>query len=71
MKSSFRFGVGMGIESLPFIMMEDSETPDLDSFGDEEIPITNIWKVKKLQKKEDLQRLADIFKHASDHGYLD
>lgn len=71
MKTSFRFGIGMGIESIPFIMMDDSETADMDSIGDEAVPITSVWKLKKLEKKEHLQRLADIFKHASDRGYLD
>lgn len=71
MKKNFRFGVGMGIESIPFSMMEDSETADMDAIGDEAVPIDTIWKIKKLEKKENLQRLADIFKHASDRGYLD
>lgn len=61
----------MGIESIPFSMLEDSETADMDQMGDEAVPITNIWKLKKLEKDEELHRLADMFKHASDHGYLD
>lgn len=61
----------MGIESIPFSLLEDSETADMDQMGDEAVPITSIWKLKKLEKKEDLHRLADIFKHASDRGYLD
>lgn len=71
LKTSFRFGVGMGIESLPFIMMEENETADMDSIGDEAVTISSVWKLKNLEKREDLQRLADIFKHASDRGYLD
>lgn len=71
LKSFFRFGVGMGIESIPFSMMDDSETADMDSMADEAVPITNIWKLKKLTNEQDLHRLADIFKHASERGYLD
>lgn len=61
----------MGIESIPFSMMDDSDTPDMDSMGDEAVPITSIWKLKKIEDREGLQRLADIFKHSSDRGYLD
>lgn len=61
----------MGIESIPFSMLDDSATPDMDSMGDEAVPITSIWKLKKLEAEEDRRRLANIFKHASDRGYLD
>lgn len=62
----------MGIESIPFSMMDDSETADLDQIeGNEAVPITEIWKIKFLENDNDLHRLADIFKHASDRGYLD
>lgn len=61
----------MGIESIPFSMLDDHETADMDSMGDEAVPITNIWILKKLESDQDLHRLADIFKHASDRGYLD
>jgi hypothetical protein len=39
--------------------------------GDEAVPISDIWTFKKLESEQDLHRLADIFKHASDRGYLD
>jgi hypothetical protein len=72
LKSFGRFGVGMGIESIPFSVMDDSDTADLDEItGDEAIPITDIWVLKAPQKEEDQRRLADIFKHAVDRGYLD
>lgn len=61
----------MGIESIPFSMMDDSATPDMDSMGDEPVPITSIWKLEKIKDEEGRHRLADIFKHASDRGYLD
>lgn len=71
LKTFFRFGVGMGIESIPFSMMDESETADLENMGDTAVPITSIWNIKKLEKKEELYRLASMFKHASDRGYLD
>jgi hypothetical protein len=62
----------MGIESIPFSVMDDADTADLDSIqGDEAIPITDIWTLKKLTNEEDQRRLADIFKHAYECGYLD
>lgn len=72
MKQFFRFGVGMAIESIPFSTMPDDETSDLDQIiGDEAVPITDIWILKKPTKIDDIHRLADVFKHASDRGFLD
>ena len=72
MKQFGKFGVGMGIESVPFSVMDDSQTADLDKMeGTEAIPIINIWTLKRMENEEDQRRLADIFKHANDHGYLD
>lgn len=71
LKSFFRFGVGMGIESIPFSMLDDNDTADMDKIGDTAVPITSVWILKKLKSEQDLHRLADIFKHASDRGYLD
>ncbi|CRK91419.1 CLUMA_CG005088, isoform A [Clunio marinus] len=72
LKTFFRFGVGMGIESIPFSTMEDNETADMDQIiGDDAVPITNIWILKEMENMQDQHRLADIFKHASDCGYLD
>lgn len=62
----------MGIESIPFSMLDDNDTADFDKIqGDEAVPITSVWILKKLKSDQDLHRLADIFKHASDRGYLD
>ena len=72
LKNFFCFGVGMGIESVPFSMMDESDTADLDQIvGDEAVPITSVWNIKKLENDQDRQRLADVFKHAFDRGYLD
>lgn len=72
MKKFGRFGVGMGIESIPFSVMDDSETADMNLIkGDEAIPITEIWKLRRMANDSEHRRLADIFKHATDRGYLD
>lgn len=62
----------MSMESLPLSIMDDSETSDLDSIqGDEPVPITNIWIVKPIKTQEGRKRIADVFKHAVNYGYLD
>lgn len=63
------FGVGMGIESVPFSIMD--EGCDLDQIkGEEAVPITTVWIIKPIEQKEGRRRLADVFKHAVDVGYL-
>lgn len=72
MKEYGKFGVGMGIESIPFSVMDESDTADLDTItGEDAIPITDIWILRKLKNEEDQRRLADVFKHACDRGYLE
>ena len=72
MKQFGRFGVGMGIESIPFSLMDDSDTADLDKIqGENAVPITDIWILKRLENENDQRRLADVFKHAVDCGFLD
>jgi hypothetical protein len=62
----------MGIESIPFSVMDDNDTADLNTIeGTEAIPITDIWVIKKMKTEKDLKRLASIFKHAIERGYLD
>lgn len=61
----------MGIESVPFSVMDDSETADLDAISDDKpVPIESIWVLKPIENPEGRKRLADIFKHAVDMGYL-
>ncbi|XP_055541041.1 uncharacterized protein LOC129727327 [Wyeomyia smithii] len=67
-----RFGVGMGIESIPFSLLDENEVSDLDQIqGEEAVPIENVWVLKKITSKEGRRRLTDMFKHALSCGYLD
>lgn len=67
-----RFGCGMGIESIPFSLLEEHEVPDLDQIkGDEAVPIDQVWVLKNIKTQEGRRRLTDMFMHASDCGYLD
>ncbi|CAO1422867.1 unnamed protein product [Diamesa serratosioi] len=72
LKTSFRFGTGMAIESIPFSLLEDHEAPDMDIIqGEEAVPIQTIWIIKPITNKDGRKRLADVFKHATEQGYLD
>ncbi|XP_063704718.1 uncharacterized protein LOC134834102 [Culicoides brevitarsis] len=65
------FGVGMGIESIPFSVLEDDEAGDMDAIeGDEAVDVTTVWILKPIKNKEGRQRLADMFKHAVQMGYI-
>lgn len=67
-----RFGCGMGIESVPFSLLDDSDVADLDQIqGDSAIPIEKVWLLKNIKTQEGRLRLADVFKHADSCGYLD
>lgn len=66
-----RFGCGMGIESVPFSLLDESEVADLDQIkGDQAVPLDNVWILKNIKTQEGRRRLADIFKHAVSQGYL-
>uniref|UniRef100_A0A1L8DN26 Putative juvenile hormone-inducible protein n=1 Tax=Nyssomyia neivai TaxID=330878 RepID=A0A1L8DN26_9DIPT len=72
MQKYARFGVGMGMESIPFSVMPEDDTFDLDSIqGDKAIPLQEIWVLKPIPTKEGRLRVADMFKHATERGYLD
>ena len=72
LQTTFRFGAGMAIESVPFSLLEDHEAPDMDVLqGEEAVPIQTIWVIKPITNKEGRKRLADVFKHATERGYLD
>uniref|UniRef100_A0A336M4I1 CSON012053 protein n=1 Tax=Culicoides sonorensis TaxID=179676 RepID=A0A336M4I1_CULSO len=65
------FGIGMGIESIPFSVMEDDEAGDLDKIeGEEAVDVTTVWIIRPIKNKEGRLRLAEIFKHAVQMGYI-
>ncbi|EDV33769.1 uncharacterized protein Dana_GF19128 [Drosophila ananassae] len=69
LKNFGRFGCGMGIESLPMTMIEDDEVADLDGIQENAI-LTDVWNITPFKEPAKQQRLADIFKHAIDQGYI-
>lgn len=70
LKSFARFGLGMGIESLPMSLIEDNEVADLDAIQENAI-LTDVWDITPFEEPEKRKRIADIFKHAIDEGYIE
>lgn len=71
MRESAFFGVGMGMEAIPLSIMDESELSDLDSIEcSEGVPISEVWPIKPIKDQPGRQRLADVFKHAIDQGYM-
>lgn len=72
LKKYARFGVGMGMESIPFSVIDDADVTDLDLIeGVEAIPLEHIFIIRPLKTKEARLRLANAIKHGVDNGYLD
>ncbi|XP_065362815.1 uncharacterized protein LOC135956300 [Calliphora vicina] len=69
LKQFARFGCGMGIESLPMSLIEDDEVADLDDITDNSV-LTDVWNITPFKEPAKRQRIAEIFKHAIDQGYL-
>lgn len=69
LKEFARFGCGMGIESLPMSMLEEDEIADLDEISADSV-LVDVWNLKPFQEQHKRQRIADMFKHAIDQGYL-
>ena len=59
----------MGIESVPFSMLEDSEVADMEAItGDEAVPISTIWILKKLTQAPAHTNLCIKKKKYLQHG---
>lgn len=72
MRQVGRFGVGMGMESLPFSIMQDADVPDLDKLtGGKAFVLSDVWVLEPIEDAAGRRRLADTFRHACDQGYLD
>ncbi|ALC49638.1 CG2004 [Drosophila busckii] len=69
LKEFGRFGVGMGIESLPMSLIDDDEVADLELIEEDNV-LTDVWDIKPFKEPAKQQRIADIFKHAIDQGYI-
>lgn len=71
MREFARFGCVMGIEAIPFSLLEDDEIPDLDLIeGNEAVPIDSVWILKPIKTQEGRLRLTDLFKFSTQKKYL-
>lgn len=62
----------MGMESIPFSVMDDADVTDLDLIeGSEALPLEQVFTIRPLKTKEGRLRLANAIKHGVDNGYLD
>uniref|UniRef100_A0A8W7PPW8 CHK kinase-like domain-containing protein n=1 Tax=Anopheles coluzzii TaxID=1518534 RepID=A0A8W7PPW8_ANOCL len=63
MRQYARFGCGMGIESIPFSLLDESEVPDLDKItGEQAVPIEQLWILRPIASQAGRRRLTDIDK---------
>lgn len=69
LKEFGRFGCGMGIESLPMSLIDDDEVADLDEITENSV-LTDVWNIKPFKEPAKRQRIAEMFKHAIDQGYI-
>lgn len=66
-----RFGVGTAIEALPLNLMPEEDTTDMDAIeGIVPLTLPEVWKLKPITDAQGRRRLADVFKHAVEQGYL-
>ncbi|XP_065337296.1 uncharacterized protein LOC135937889 [Cloeon dipterum] len=66
-----KYGLGMGIESVPLSMVESENVNDLDAIeGTEEVPLHNYWKVDFIQHEAGLRRVADLVKFTVDQRFI-
>lgn len=71
MKNFARFGVGAAMEALPVSLLAEEDTTDMDAIeGDRPLTLCEVWKLKPIVDPVGRRRLADIFKHAVEQGYL-
>lgn len=64
-----QFGVGVGIEAVPVSVLDIPYDPELID-GEDAVPIEKIWVLKPIENKDGRRRLADVFKHAVQMGYI-
>ncbi|CAL1685604.1 unnamed protein product [Lasius platythorax] len=71
-KNYFIFGVVFALESIPFCLLDPSQSFDLDAIikNDEIVDISDVWTVSNIKTSSGRQRLADLIVHADEKGYI-
>jgi len=71
-KKNFIFGLVFALESIPFCLLDPSQSFDLDAIikGNEAVNIADVWTLYNIKTSSGRQRLADVIIHAVENGYL-
>lgn len=70
-KEQFIHGMTFALEAVPFSMLSEAESFDLDVIeGEDKVDIADVWKVENIKTSEGRQRLADVIVHAVDRGFI-
>lgn len=71
MRQFARFGVGAAMEAIPVSLLADEDTTDMDAIeGITPLTLPEVWNLKPIVDQEGRRRLANIFKHSFEQGYL-
>ncbi|XP_033222887.1 uncharacterized protein LOC117176730 [Belonocnema kinseyi] len=70
-KEQFIHGMIFALEAIPFSMLSEEDSFDLDVIeGENKIDIADVWKVENIKTPEGRQRLADVIVHAEQRGFI-
>jgi len=71
-KEYFFVGLVFSLESIPFCLLDPSQSFDLDAIikGNETVNIADVWRLSNIETSSGRQRLANVIVHAAENGYL-
>jgi len=71
-KEYFVVGLAFSLESIPFGLLDPSQSFDLDAIikGNEAVNIADVWALSNIETSSGRQRLANVIVHAVEKGYL-
>jgi len=71
-KEYFIVGLVFSLESIPFGILDPSQSFDLDAVikGNETVNITDVWTLSNIETSSGRQRLANVIVHAVENGYM-
>ncbi|XP_043248872.1 uncharacterized protein LOC122395399 [Colletes gigas] len=71
-KEQFIFGAIFAMEIIPLSLLDESDTFDLDALisNDTKVDIADVWTLSNIESQDGRRRLANVFLHATQHGFL-
>ncbi|KZC04967.1 PREDICTED: uncharacterized protein LOC107193292 [Dufourea novaeangliae] len=71
-KEQFIFGVVLALEMIPFSLLDESESFDLDAIikNDQAVDVDDVWTVSNIKTQNGRLRLANVIAHAVENGFL-